>query len=179
MGKPAPIDVQHVDQAVPATTTTTTTTPYKAPTPSIALLYSYCTRRDVLFGLLPAIASSLAAGAIAPFMTHVIGQAFGAMAEFTSADDSVARQKLMHKITIVALELIGLSAGSLILSSLTASLWLWVGERLVKRLRQTVFQAVTSREIEWFDMLGQDKGANVSDAESASGAGGLMAKFAR
>jgi len=172
MGKPAPVDVQNVDtqhQLEPQAT-------YAPPSPSIALLFSYCTRRDALLGVFPAVIVSLAAGGIAPFMTHVIGQAFQAMAAFTTADDLHARQQLNHTMGIVALQFIGLAFGTLAFSSLMSSMWLWVGERIVMRLRHEVFVAVTSRDIEWFDLLGENK-AN-GDDESV-GAGGLMAKFAR
>ena len=110
-------------------------------------------------------------------MTHVGGQAFQAMAIFTTSSNTDARHHLMHTMSVVALEFVGLAIGSLALSSLMSTLWLWVGERIVKRLRHEVFLAVTSREIEWFDMLGENK--EDGDEESASGAGSLMAKFAR
>jgi ATP-binding cassette subfamily B (MDR/TAP) protein 1 len=172
MGKPAPVDVQHVDtqhQLQPDST-------YTPPSPSIALLFSYCSRRDALLGVCPAVLVSLAAGGIAPFMTHVIGQAFQALATFTTADDPHARQQLTHTMGIVALELVGLALGTLAFSSLMSSIWLWLGERIVRRLRHEVFMAVTTREIEWFDLLGENK----SDKDDESiGAGGLMAKFAR
>lgn len=148
------------------------------PTPSLRLLFTHCTRRDALTLLLPAILVSLAAGGVAPFMTYVIGQAFNAFASFpvTSTPDHAAQQALMHDMGIVALELVGLAGGALALSGVMSSLWLWVGERIVMRVRHRVFTAITSREMEWFDLLGEVK----SDEESESvGAGGLMAKFTR
>lgn len=172
MGKPAPVDVKHVDsqhQLEPESK-------YTPPSPSIALLFSHCTRRDVLLGVFPAVIVSLAAGGIAPFMTHVIGQAFQAMATFTTADDPQARQQLTHTMGIVSLSFVGLALGTLAFSSLMSTIWLWVGERIVMRLRHEVFLAVTSRDIEWFDLLGENK--SNGDDESV-GAGGLMAKFAR
>lgn len=178
MGKPAPTDVQHVDYDDNNNDPVNEQPTYAPPTPSIPLLFSACSRRDIWLGLVPAIAISLAAGGIAPFMTHVIGQAFDAMASFTSASDPGASARLMHKINIVSLELVGLAVGQLALSSLMSSVWLWLGERIVMRLRQQVFLAVTSRDIEWFDLLGENKSADDENEESV-GAGGLMAKFVR
>lgn len=147
------------------------------PQPSLRLLFSYCTRRDAYLLLLPAVLVSLAAGGVAPFMTYVIGQAFNAFATFplTTTPDQKDKDALMHEITIVALELIGLAGGALALSGVMSSLWLWVGERITMRIRHRVFAAITAREMEWFDLLGQSDDASSENV----GAGGLMAKFTR
>lgn len=141
MGKPEDVfDVAHQQSAEIPTVT------YSATTPSLRLLFSYCTRRDVALGVVPAILTSLAAGAVAPFMTHVIGQAMAIFASSSDADAD-ARHHLMHTMSVVALEFVGLAIGSLALSSLMSTFWVWVGERIVKRLRHEVFLAATSREI--------------------------------
>lgn len=152
---------------------------YRSPSPSLSLLFSYCTRRDILLGLVPGIAVSLVAGGVAPFMTHVLAQAFDAMATFTNSTDHAAREHLMSSIRIVSLELLALAFGALALNGLMATIWLWLGERAVMRLRSKVFAAVSAREIEWFDMLNDHQGSGEDESEETVGAGGLMAKFAR
>ena len=116
-------------------------------------------------------------------MTLVIGNAFNALATFPAIVSPTEhdKHKLVHDVGIVALELIALAAGSLALSSIMSSLWLWAGERIVMRIRSRVFAAVTSRDMEWFDLLGGGNEAKSTDDQVSEnvGAGGLMAKFTR
>ncbi|KAF8323853.1 hypothetical protein DL93DRAFT_2222741 [Clavulina sp. PMI_390] len=179
MGK-ALVDVHDADaENLPnATPTTDDHQDYAPPSPSISLLFSFCSRRDIWLGLVPAIIVSLAAGGLAPFMTFVVGQAFDAFANFTNPSDPGASALMLHRISIVSLELIGLAIGQLVFSSLTSTIWLWLGEQVVLRVRQRMFHAITVREIEWFDLLGENNNSDDQNAE-AIGAGGLMAKFTR
>lgn len=151
---------------------------YRPPKPSIRLLYSFCTRRDTLVLLLPAIITSILAGGIAPFMTQVIGQAFDAFARFplTPSPPLQAKQDLLHGVGFASLELIALAAGHLALSSLMSSLWIWTGERNVMRLRKRVYDSVTTRSMTWYDLK---LGGDAESVHDKIGAGGLMAKFAR
>ncbi|KAG9031180.1 hypothetical protein FRB95_003084 [Tulasnella sp. JGI-2019a] len=154
------------------------------PPPSFSLLFSYLTRRDVYIYLVPAMLVSLVAGGIAPFMTKVIGQVFDALARYplSTLPPDQAKHKLLHDVGIGALELLAMAAGTLLLSSLMASLWMWVGERNALRLRKAIYQSVTNREMEWFDLkMGQDdNNEKGSDGKgSDAGAGGSMAKFSR
>src|SRR5262245_33446373 len=52
------------------------------PVPSFRLLFSLIPGRYIGLLLLPAMASSIIAGGIAPFMTYVIGQAFDSFAKY-------------------------------------------------------------------------------------------------
>ena len=157
-----------------ASTTTVVHAQSLSPAPTFSLLFSHCTRNDIFTVLIPAIIVSLISGGVQPFMTHLIGQAFNAMAKFPSVSPTDAdRHHLRHAVGFVSLELVGLAVGSLVLSSVMSGLWLRVGEITVMRVRSKVFQAVVERDIEWFDALG------VSDAEKGSegvGAGGLDRK---
>ena len=154
---------------------------YTPPTPSVKLLFSLLPRRDLYLILLPAFLLSMVAGIVAPFMTLVLGNVFNIFANFcripspTSSD----RANLKHDIAMAALELLALAAGSLALSSLTSFFWILTGERNSLVIRQKVYASVSSREMAWFDTkMGAEDGAETS-AEGSTGAGGLMAKFAR
>ncbi|KAI5887715.1 P-loop containing nucleoside triphosphate hydrolase protein [Schizophyllum commune H4-8] len=142
-----------------------------APAPSIRLLFSSLSRKDVLCLLLPALLSSIVAGGVAPFMTYVIGQSFNAFAQFplTPSPPQSAKDALLHTVGISALELLGLAVGSIALGSLTSCLWIWTGERNVLGFRRRVYTAVAHKPIAWFDTA-------VAPGE---GAGGMMATFAR
>jgi ATP-binding cassette subfamily B (MDR/TAP) protein 1 len=151
--------------------------------PSIRLLFSQLSSRHRLFILLPAILSSLLSGAIAPFMTLVVGQAFNAFAQFplTPNPPQSAKNILLHKVGIAALELLALAIGSFVLGSVTSSLWIWTGERNVMALRKRVYSAVTRKDMIWFDTkMGAEATVQSADGEQGPlGAGGLMSKFTR
>ena len=155
--------------------------PYSPPTPSVKLLFSLLSRRDLYIILLPAFILSVTAGGVAPFMTLVLGDVFNNFANFSripspSPDD---RAQLKHHVAIDALELLALAAGALALSSLTSFLWITTGERNVMAIRQRVYTSVSEREMSWFDTkMGTEDGVH-TEADGPTGAGGLMTKFAR
>ncbi|QRW13276.1 ABC transporter transmembrane region [Ceratobasidium sp. AG-Ba] len=157
-----------------------------APAPSLKLLFAHCTRQDVVSLIIPAVFVSLLSGGVAPFMTRVIGQAFDAFASFPSpaaqtplspSELEAAKSKLLNDVGITAIQLLALAGGSLLLSSVLSFLWIWVAERNVMRLRRGIYEAVTTRQMEWFDaqMAQQQEG----DGVNVTGAGGMMAKFSR
>ncbi|KAJ7172361.1 P-loop containing nucleoside triphosphate hydrolase protein [Mycena filopes] len=143
------------------------TTPINAPNPSIRLLFSQVSPRHRLLLLTPAIVSSLVAGAIAPFMTLVVGQAFNAFASFPRIRNppQSAKDTLMHAMAIAAFELMGLAVGS----------------NNVMALRKRVYAAVTQKDMVWFDTKMGAEGSIQSTEEEHGplGAGGLMSKFTR
>ncbi|KAF9225024.1 hypothetical protein BS17DRAFT_752105 [Gyrodon lividus] len=161
------------------------TPPAQSPAPTIKLLFSFLTPRRKLVLLAPAIASSIAAGGLAPFMTYVIGQSFNAFAAFplTPNPPQSAKDALLHGVGLAALELVALGLGALLMSSVTSSLWIWTGEYNIIELRKKVYQAVVHKEMDWFDRrMGSEDPTNLQDASGEGapiGAGGLMAKFAR
>ncbi|TFY75306.1 hypothetical protein EWM64_g8705, partial [Hericium alpestre] len=148
---------------------------------SIRLLFSLFTRRELFIFVLPAVCSSLIAGGIAPFMTFVVGQVFNTFAQFpTSNITQEDKSALLRGVGLSALELLGLAAGALALSSITSSLWIWTGERNAMKLRKKVYASVTQRDMLWFDTkMGADDSVQTTEGDGPVGAGGLMAKFAR
>ncbi|KAJ7430740.1 P-loop containing nucleoside triphosphate hydrolase protein [Mycena galericulata] len=158
-------------------------TPAHVPAPSLRLLFSLIPARRRFLLLVPAIISSLVAGAIAPFMTLVIGQAFDAFAKFplTPNPPQSAKDALLHAMAVAAFELIGLAVGSVALSSIMSSLWIWTGEHNVLALRKRVYAAVTQKDMVWFDTKMGTEGSIQSAEEEHGplGAGGLMSKFTR
>ncbi|KAJ7271891.1 P-loop containing nucleoside triphosphate hydrolase protein [Mycena haematopus] len=175
--KHSPVD-EHLDLPPPAPLVNS-----NVPVPSIRLLFSQVSPRHRVLLLVPAILSSLVAGAIAPFMTLVIGQAFNAFASFplTPNPPQSAKDTLLHAMAVAAFELIGLAVGSVALSSLMSSLWIWTGEHNVMALRKRVYAAVTQKDMVWFDTKMGAEGTiqSAEDDQGPLGAGGLMAKFTR
>ncbi|OBZ76058.1 Multidrug resistance protein 2 [Grifola frondosa] len=106
-------------------------TPQPTIQPSIRLLFSLLSRRDLFVLVLPAILTSMLAGGVAPFMTFVVGQSFDAFAAFpvSSSPSEDAKRQLLRGVGLSAMELVALAVGALALSSITSSLWIWTGER--------------------------------------------------
>lgn len=153
---------------------------YSPPTPSVRLLFSLLPRRDLYLVLFPAFLLSVFAGVVAPFMTLVLGNVFNTFAAFARIESPTSsdRANLKHDIAISALELLALAAGSLALSSLTSFFWILTGERNSLVIRRKVYASVSSREMAWFDTkMGAEEGK--MEGDRSTGAGGLMAKFAR
>lgn len=157
--------------------------PAQTLSPSIRLLFSLVTLRQRLTLLIPALIASMIAGGIAPFMTFVIGQVFDSFARFPLSPNppQSAKDKLLHDVGLAALELVGLAVGSLALSSVTSSLWIWIGEHNVMALRKRVYNAVTRKNMTWFDTKMGAEGSveSAGDDQGPLGAGGLMTKFTR
>ncbi|KAL5514601.1 hypothetical protein ACEPAG_1917 [Sanghuangporus baumii] len=154
---------------------------YCPPAPTIRLLFSLLSRRDLLVMVLPAILSSLVAGGIAPFMTLVVGSFFDQLSKFPlSGATDEDKDELIKGVGISALELVALAVGAIALGSVTSALWISTGERNVMRLRNGVYRAVSGRDMEWFDLkMGAEESDVHFEGEGPIGAGGLMAKFNR
>ncbi|KAG6898287.1 hypothetical protein C0992_000732 [Termitomyces sp. T32_za158] len=153
--------------------------PPKPLQPSLRLLFSLLSTRQCLLLLLPAVIFSLISGGIAPFMTYLIGQVFAAYATYPLSGATQAdKDKLLHEISIAAIELVALAVGALVLSSVTSYLWIWTGERNLLALRRRVYDAVTNKDMVWFDSKTGAE-SDPSEDQGPLGAGGLMAKFTR
>lgn len=116
-------------------------------------------------------------------MTYVIGQAFDKFAQFPLSPNppQASKDALLRGVGISALELVGLAAGTLVLSSITSCLWIWAGEYNVLLLRKKVYESVMGKEMAWFDVkMGEDEHVVSGEGDRGpTGAGGLMAQFAR
>jgi ATP-binding cassette subfamily B (MDR/TAP) protein 1 len=154
---------------------------YQPALPTFSLLFSSLSRRDLLCLFLPAMIASLISGGIAPFMTVAVGGAFDAFAKFPLFDPSQAdKDKLLHGVGIAAVELLALAVAALIMSSITSSLWISTGERNALALRRRAYQAVTKKDMIWFDRkMGFDGSVQSVEGDGPVGAGGMMAQFSR
>jgi len=169
--------------ALTSPTTSTTKLPlssYKPLQPSLALLFSLMSRRDMFCFFIPAVIVSLISGGVAPFMTIAVGQAFDAFAKFPLSDPTQEdKDKLLRGVGISALTLLALAFAALVLSSITSSLWIATGERNLRALRRRAYHVITNKEMVWFDKkTGSDDSVQAADGEDGPiGAGGMMAQF--
>lgn len=150
------------------------------PKPSIRAMFSLLPRKKVFTLLVPAVLVSILSGFLAPLMTLLLGRAFANFSSFSSSP--TASHDLIKQIGIVSLELVGLAAGSMVLSSVGSALWIWVGEVNAQAVRNYVYEGVAGKDVGWFDMkVGweESEGGQTDEDGSRVGPGGLMAKFAR
>jgi ABC-type multidrug transport system fused ATPase/permease subunit len=155
---------------------------YKPLQPSLTLLFSLMSRRDMFCFFLPAVLVSLISGGVAPFMTIAVGQVFDAFAKFPLSNPTQEdKDKLMRGVGISALTLLGLAVAALVLSSITSSLWIATGERNLRALRRRAYHVISNKEMVWFDKkLGSDDSMKATDGEDGPiGAGGMMAQFVK
>ncbi|KAG8836175.1 hypothetical protein FRC17_009518 [Serendipita sp. 399] len=159
----------------PTASTPATTTAYSAPKPSLQLLYSLFRKKDLFALVLPAFLTALAAAAIPPLMTIVVGDAYQVFSAYESTPNPTSHDKhlLIKGIGLAAIEFCVMGGCALLMSGVMSALWMWVGEKNVMYLRRHVYHAVSSRHMEWFD-----KNSDENASSDAVGAGGLMSQFA-
>ncbi|KIY52629.1 P-loop containing nucleoside triphosphate hydrolase protein, partial [Fistulina hepatica ATCC 64428] len=158
---------------------TTTTAPPPAlpassesssPVPSLRLLFSQLNRRARYTVLAPAMASSVVAGCIAPFMTYVVGLCFNYFAQFPLSDPTEAdKHRLATHVGALCGALVALAGASFILSSAMSYLWVCVGEHSVRAFRTLVHRHVMAKHAAWFD----------KKAANETGAAGLTSHFTK
>jgi ATP-binding cassette subfamily B (MDR/TAP) protein 1 len=83
----------------------------------------------------------------------------------------------LHTVALSSLELVAIAVITLVLGSITSTLWVWVGESILLALRNKVYQSVSAKELLWFDL--KLSTTDPSADKGPLGAGGLMAQFSR
>ncbi|SPO30837.1 related to STE6 - ABC transporter [Ustilago trichophora] len=170
----------------------TTPSPTTSPTkPALRLLFTFLTTRDVLLLLVPAVLCSIAVGMIPTAMSKVVGKAFD---EFTLYNPTSQPAHLiphsinhhfLHEILTVVYLLIGLAAGTFIISTISVSAWICLGERTAARVRSALFASVMAKKFAWYDTGMGLKSTNDQDGEEDEdddveiSPAGLMTKVAR
>jgi ATP-binding cassette subfamily B (MDR/TAP) protein 1 len=144
--------------------------------PSLGLLFSLFTATDIFALILPAVLASLTAACIPPFMTIVVGDAYNVFSKYQSTPTPSAHDKtlLVEGVGLAAIEFCAMGGGALVLSAVMSSLWNWAGEKNAMYLRRLVYDAVSSKHMEWYDKNTDEK----ATGDVAVGAGGLMTQFA-
>jgi len=103
-------------------------------------------------------------------MTYAVGQTFDGFSKFPLGPNppQAAKDALLRAVGLAALELFSLAVGSVALSSITSSLWIWAGEHNAIQVRKAIYYSISQKDMAWFDTQidGQD-------------AGGMMAKYTR
>ncbi|BEI86575.1 hypothetical protein CcaverHIS002_0608620 [Cutaneotrichosporon cavernicola] len=146
--------------------------------PSFRQFYSLIPIGPRLGYLLPAIMASLVAAAVQPFISTVIGSAFGALAAFPPYQAATHEQKvtLLRVVGTASLKLVG-AGGVFALSEYGVFVgWTYFGETSTAYLRRRVYDGVRSKSMAWYDT---GMGTAEAAGGDAVGSGGLMGKFAR
>ncbi|KAI3622460.1 hypothetical protein WG66_014995 [Moniliophthora roreri] len=149
------------------------------PSPAtLATLFSFLTRRQLILFLIPAILSSICSGFIPPIMTVIVGQVFQAFSLFPlppTTPTSDDKRALLHSVGMSAVQLVGLATASVALSSLSSFFWVSVAERNTKSLRLAIYTTLIRRPMAFYDS--RDPGALLAsftnDADSVRLSTGL------
>ncbi|CBQ69254.1 related to STE6-ABC transporter [Sporisorium reilianum SRZ2] len=151
--------------------------------PSIRLLFSFLTPRDVVLLLLPAILCSVVVGMVPTVMSKVVGKAFDAFSSYNPTSQPAAiisaatNHHFLHKILSTVYVLLALSAVTFCISTVSVSAWICLAERTAARVRTAVFASVMAKKTGWFD-TGMGLRSDDADQVEISPAG-LMTKVAR
>lgn len=180
------------DDSPPGTPPIPTTTPRKAVIqPSLALLFSLTPKSTKISIVLPGVIFAIICGLIPPYMTEILGSAFGAFTTYTIATANpnispealdAAKAALLRSARFVSFRFLGLAALIMVTTGISVTLWVLNGEQTVKLLRQKVFAGVGARDMEWYDLgMGTQstEGDDGEASDAAQGAGGLMGRFSR
>ncbi|GAC96032.1 leptomycin B resistance protein pmd1 [Pseudozyma hubeiensis SY62] len=152
--------------------------------PSLRLLFAFLTLHDVLLLLLPAVLCSIVVGMVPTIMSKVIGKAFDAFASYnptslpSTSIPSSANRHFLSRILNTVYALLALSAIIFIISTLSVSIWICLGERTASRIRRSVFSSIMGKKMSWYD-TGMSLSSSAGDDEVEISPAGLMTKFAR
>lgn len=157
--------------------------------PSIRLLFNFLTPRDVALLLFPAILCSITVGMVPTVMSKVVGKAFDAFTEYNplslppSSIPSSANHHFLHRVLGSVYALLGLAGGCFVISTVSVSAWICLGERTAARVRTALFASVMGKKMAWYDsgmglkcsVEGEGEEGDEVDISPA----GLMTKVAR
>ncbi|OQU95995.1 hypothetical protein CLAIMM_02139 [Cladophialophora immunda] len=107
------------------------------------------TAKAHLFILLPATATSAAAGCLQPAMAFFFGKFFDTFSDFAAGktDGSTFMDRSLGSLHA----LLGLAAATFVFKGTLFSLWLVFGEMQARSIRELLFQSLLDREIEWYE----------------------------
>ncbi|KAI9225182.1 MAG: ABC transporter type 1, transmembrane domain-containing protein, partial [Piptocephalis tieghemiana] len=120
---------------------------------SFLQLYRFATPYDILVILLACLAS-LASGASQPIMTFLFSKIIKIYNDYPIDllnDPENAKQRFRDGIVEYVIWYVILAAGTFVVSYFQMSLWMYVGERQCKRIRELYYSAILRQEIGWFD----------------------------
>jgi ATP-binding cassette subfamily B (MDR/TAP) protein 1 len=164
--------------------------------PTLRLMLSLSTRRELILYPAPALALSLFCGLLPPYITTVLGDAFNVFAVYVAVQTQTssptalapARARLLGDMLTVMIKLLVLAAITLIANIAALTLWSCFGETVSRHLRRHVYLGVSGMPLEWFDTGMGKKRRDATEEEEATGegegpggeaSGGLTGRFSR
>ncbi|RKP14474.1 P-loop containing nucleoside triphosphate hydrolase protein [Piptocephalis cylindrospora] len=115
-------------------------------------LYRFATSQDKL-ALFLGVLCALANGTSQPLMTIVFGEAVETFTTFSMSNvsDPDTRDRFQDDVIHHTIWFIILSAATFVVAYFQMALWMYVGERQCRRMRQCYYAALLRQEIAWFD----------------------------
>lgn len=117
--------------------------------PGWRALFSFTTTSH-LYSFFSAIALSVASGIVIPVLAVLLGKLFDHFTEYGGG--KISAHDLVHKVSLQGLYLVALGSASILLNAGYFGLWLVYGELQAKCVRDTVFDGLLQKDMEWFDM---------------------------
>ena len=108
------------------------------------------TSRAHLFPLTLALILSVASGVAVPIVAVLLGKLFDCFTEFGAGNFS--GPELVAKVSHWAIALTALGCASGVLNAGYFMLWLSFGELQAKNARDSLFQGMLEKDMEWYDM---------------------------
>jgi ATP-binding cassette, subfamily B (MDR/TAP), member 1 len=113
-----------------------------------------------LFILTPALALSALSGVLLPVVAIFMGKYFDALAKY--GESTINDHELVQKVLVSIYGLIGVGAVTWLLKGGSFALWLVFGEMQAKNVRDTLFQSLLLKDLEWFEMRSSGVGSLLS-----------------
>lgn len=108
------------------------------------------TNKIHLFPLLLALVLSVASGIIIPVLAVFLGKIFGLFTDFGA--DKISGSELVKKVSVYGIALVGLGSASGLLNAGYFMIWLIFGELQAKSVRDSLFDGMLEKDMEWYDM---------------------------
>lgn len=132
-------------------------------------LYTYLilfrfTRKKHLFILIPAIILATISGVITPLITIVTGSYLNTFSEFAS--NVIDGDDLVHATLHLIYVLLVVAAATWLTKGAFFSSWTIYGELQAKAVREELFSALLTRDLDWFEAQKLETGALLSRLQS-------------
>lgn len=117
--------------------------------PSLKLLFSLSSKRELWLFVFPSVVGSIATAILTPWMTIIMGRAMNSYTRFYESGD---RSRLMHEQLVIFVTLLITAAVIVASHAFVLMLWNVHAEYVARRLRIKMFNELSEKSLEWFDL---------------------------
>lgn len=128
-------------------------------TTSWRALFNFTDQTHV-FILIPALVLSALSGMLLPSVAIFMGKYFDALAKYGAG--TINDHELEEKVLLSTYGLVVVGAATWLLKGSYFTLWLIFGEMQAKNVRDSLFQSLLLKDLEWFEMRSSGVGSLLS-----------------